>query len=302
MADRRGDPDTPRTTTESRPSASERPPESAHPQAERPDEAPHDAAPHDDAPYDEAHYDDAESAARRESGRDYEEGRFGRRVQRYAQVGTSMAGVVTQMAGKRFLGRDVDALKHSGELRQALGGIKGPLMKAAQILATIPEALPKEYAQELQQLQSNAPPMGWPFVKRRMTSELGRGWRKQFQEFSHEAVAAASLGQVHRAVDHQGRQLACKLQYPDMQSTVEADLTQLRWVLSIYKRYDNAIDTSEIYQELSARLREETDYDRERRNMALYRDMLADEAGVHVPEPVPEIGRASCRERVFPVV
>ena len=279
MADRRGDPETPRTTTESRPPAAERPPESAHPQAERPAEA----------PYDEAHYDDAESAARRESGRDYEEGRFGRRVQRYAQVGTSMAGVVTQMAGKRFLGRDVDALKHSGELRQALGGIKGPLMKAAQILATIPEALPKEYAQELQQLQSNAPPMGWPFVKRRMTSELGRGWRKQFQEFSHEAVAAASLGQVHRAVDHQGRQLACKLQYPDMQSTVEADLTQLRWVLSIYKRYDNAIDTSEIYQELSARLREETDYDRERRNMALYRDMLKDEPGVHVPEPVPEL-------------
>jgi predicted unusual protein kinase regulating ubiquinone biosynthesis (AarF/ABC1/UbiB family) len=259
------------------------------PDAAQTDPAAADQPPYDPTHHDAAHYDDAQSAQRRDDGRDYEAGRFGRRVQRYAQVGSSMAGVAAQMAGKRFLNRDLDALKHSGELRQALGGVKGPLMKAAQILATIPEALPKEYAQELQQLQSNAPPMGWPFVKRRMTTELGPGWRKQFQDFSHEAVAAASLGQVHRAVDHQGRQLACKLQYPDMQSTVEADLTQLRWVLSIYKRYDNAIDTSEIYQELSARLREELDYDLERRHMALYRDMLAQEPGVHVPEPVPEL-------------
>jgi predicted unusual protein kinase regulating ubiquinone biosynthesis (AarF/ABC1/UbiB family) len=269
--------------------------------AQRPEEAPaHDGSAHGDrahgdhahtgpADYDPEHYDDAASARRRDSGRDPEGGRFSRRLRRYAEVGSSMAGVVAQVAGKRYLGRELDALKHSGELKQALGGVKGPLMKAAQILATIPEALPREYAQELQQLQTNAPPMGWPFVKRRMTTELGPGWRRKFREFSHDALAAASLGQVHRAVDHQGRTLACKLQYPDMQSTVEADLQQLSWILAIYRRYDNAIDTSDIYHELSARLREELDYDLERRHMALYRRMLAQEPGVHVPEPVPEL-------------
>src|SRR3546814_4234045 len=89
-------------------------------------------------------------------------------------------------------------------------------MKAAQILATIPDALPREYAEELRQLQSDAPPMGWPFVKRRMRSELGAGWEARFKTFEHEAAAAASLGQVHRAAGLDGRDLACKLQYPDI--------------------------------------------------------------------------------------
>ena len=234
-------------------------------------------------------WDDPRSAADRASGVDREQGRLGRRVRRYAEVGRSVGGLAAQVVGSRYLGLSLDSAKHSGELKAALGGIKGPLMKAAQILATIPDALPREYAEELQQLQSNAPPMGWPFVKRRMTAELGPGWRKRFKDFSRESVAAASLGQVHRAVDDQDRALACKLQYPDMQSAVDADLTQLQWVLSIYRRYDNAIDTSHVYQELCARLREELDYDLERRHMALYREMLADEPGVHVPAPVPDL-------------
>jgi predicted unusual protein kinase regulating ubiquinone biosynthesis (AarF/ABC1/UbiB family) len=230
-------------------------------------------------------YDDPAGAAARERGDDEGAG-FGGRLRRYAKVGRSVGGLAAQMVGNRYLGVELDAAKHSSELTKALGGIKGPLMKAAQILATIPDALPDEYAQQLQQLQANAPPMGWPFVKRRMTTELGNGWRKRFTEFTHDAVAAASLGQVHRAVDDQDRQLACKLQYPDMQAAVDADLKQLQWILAIYRRYDNAIDTSDIYQELCARLREELDYDLERRHMNLYGMMLANEPGVHVPEAV----------------
>ena len=234
-------------------------------------------------------YDDAGAARRRDRGQDNEGTTFGGQVRRYAQVGRTMGGLAVQLAGNRYLGLELDSAKHSNELRSALGGIKGPLMKAVQILATIPDALPREYAEELQHLQSNAPPMGWPFVKRRMTSELGAGWRKQFKEFSRDAAAAASLGQVHRAVDDEGRELACKLQYPDMQSTVEADLKQLQWLLSIYRRYDNAIDTSNIYRELSDRLREELDYELERRHLALYRNMLSQEQGVHVPDDFPDL-------------
>jgi predicted unusual protein kinase regulating ubiquinone biosynthesis (AarF/ABC1/UbiB family) len=128
--------------------------------------------------------------------------------------------------------------------------------------------------------------MGWPFVRRRMAAELGQGWAKKFAAFEHAAARAASLGQVHRATGHDGRALACKLQYPDMRSVVQADLRQLRVVLAIFERYDKAVSTSQIYKEVSARLGEELDYAREARHMALYGFMLAEEPAVHVPESV----------------
>ena len=101
--------------------------------------------------------------------------------------------------GPRFFGREPDRAGNALALAAALGGLKGPIMKVAQLLATIPDALPPEYATELMKLQSEAPPMGWAFVKRRMTAELGPDWQKKFRNFEHQPAAAASLGQVHRA-------------------------------------------------------------------------------------------------------
>ena len=214
------------------------------------------------------------------------------RVRRYARVGASVGGLAAQLVGSLLLGRRLDRGRHSAELTSALGGLKGPLMKVAQILATVPDALPPEYVERLRQLQANAPPMGWPFVRRRMLSELGSGWQKRFKSFAHQAAAAASLGQVHRAVSQDGCDLACKLQYPDMASTVEADLRQLRLVFSIYRRYDKTIDPSEIYKELAERLHEELDYEREARHIRLYAAMLKGEDGIHVPEPLPDLSTA----------
>ena len=214
------------------------------------------------------------------------------RVRRYARVSTAMGGLAARLAGERYLGLPLDRARHASDLKAALGGIKGPLMKVAQLLATIPDALPKEYAGELASLQANAPPMGWAFVRRRMQAELGPDWPKKFRSFEHEAARAASLGQVHRATSLDGRALACKLQYPDMASAVEADLRQLKLVMSIYERYDRAITTEEIHAEIAERLREELDYKREAAHMRLYRLMLADEAEIAVPEPVPELSTA----------
>lgn len=211
------------------------------------------------------------------------------RLARYARVGTAMGGLAARVAGERFLGIKLEREAHAAELREALGGLKGPLMKVAQILSTIPDALPQEYVQELAHLQADAPSMGWPFVKRRMTAELGPDWQTKFQGFEKEAASAASLGQVHRAVHKDGRRLACKLQYPDMQSAVEADLRQLKILFGIYARMDQAIRTDRIHEELGDRLREELDYALEARHMGLYRDMLARTEGVHVPEVVPEL-------------
>jgi predicted unusual protein kinase regulating ubiquinone biosynthesis (AarF/ABC1/UbiB family) len=146
-----------------------------------------------------------------------------------------------------------------------------------------------EYAAELTKLQSEAPPMGWAFVRRRMTTELGADWEKRFAHFEHKPAAAASLGQVHRATAHDGTALACKLQYPDMKSAVEADLVQLQWLFAIRRRMDSAIDTREIAKEIGERLREELDYEREAKHVALYRELLADEHSIRVPEVRPEL-------------
>jgi predicted unusual protein kinase regulating ubiquinone biosynthesis (AarF/ABC1/UbiB family) len=209
---------------------------------------------------------------------------FSGRLRRYAKVTGAVGGLAARAAGQRYLGLDLGKQQMPSELKSALGNLKGPVMKVAQILATIPDALPEEYVKELQQLQSNAPSMGRLFVKRRMTGELGSDWKSRFSYFDENSVAAASLGQVHRANSLDGTELACKLQYPDMGSAVEADLRQLRIAMSLYERYDSAIKASEIYKELSARIREELDYLREGRNMTLYKMMLENEPNVNVPD------------------
>ena len=210
-------------------------------------------------------------------------------ISRYGKTSAAMAGLAARVAGERYLGLKIDREAHARQLLAALGGLKGPLMKVGQILATIPEALPPEYARALQELQSNAPPMGWPFVKRRMKAELGAEWEARFQNFEHEAAAAASLGQVHRATLHDGQAVACKLQYPDMRTAITTDLNQLKLIFSLYERYDSAIKTATLQEELAARLYEELDYRLEARHTGLYRYMLRDEGNVHVPEIIPEL-------------
>jgi predicted unusual protein kinase regulating ubiquinone biosynthesis (AarF/ABC1/UbiB family) len=219
---------------------------------------------------------------------DREANRFSARAARYARVGANMGGVAARIAGARLFGMDLDRGRNAIELAAALGGLKGPIMKVAQLMATVPDALPTEYAAELMKLQSEAPPMGWPFVKRRMSAELGADWQKRFASFEHQPAAAASLGQVHRARAPDGAELACKLQYPDMQSAVEADLQQLQWIFAIHRRMDPAIDTTEIAKEIGARIREELDYRREAKHVALYGAMLAGNEQIRVPRTWPE--------------
>lgn len=220
---------------------------------------------------------------------DSEANRLTARAARYARVGARVGGVAARIAGTRMLGLEGRREGNAAALAAALGGLKGPIMKVAQLMATIPDALPPEYAAELATLQSQAPPMGWAFVKRRMMAELGPDWMARFASFEREPAAAASLGQVHRAVALDGAPLAVKLQYPDMQSAVEADLSQLELVFALHRRMDPAIDTTEIAQEIGERVREELDYRREAGHAALYAHMLADEPGVRVPRVRPEL-------------
>ena len=221
--------------------------------------------------------------------RDDEANRFSARAVRYARVGTNVGVIAARLAAARFLGFGLDRAENAAALGAALGGLKGPIMKVAQLLSTIPEAIPPEYTAELAKLQSEAPPMGWAFVKRRMTAELGAGWQRRFSGFEHHPAAAASLGQVHRATSLDGKPLACKLQYPDMQSAVEADLRQLQMLFAIHRRSEPAIDATEIGKEISDRIREELDYRREAKHVALYQDMLSATPLVRVPAVWPEL-------------
>ena len=213
----------------------------------------------------------------------------GGRLRRYAKVTTAMGGLAARLAGEKYLGIKIDREQHASDLRAALGGLKGPLMKVAQILATIPDALPKEYVNELSHLQADAPSMGWLFVKRRMKAELGEDWLSNFKEFDKKASAAASLGQVHFAEDNDGQKLACKLQYPDMGSAVQADLKQLKLIFSLYEKYDSAISTNAIHDELSDRLKEELSYSHEIKNLKLYKHMLSDLKEVTLPNPIEQL-------------
>ncbi len=206
--------------------------------------------------------------------------KFSKRVKRYTNLGTS-AGVLAF----KFLETKILKKKHAKnaeDLTKVLGNLKGPIMKIAQLLSTVPDLLPQEYINELAELQSNAPPMGWNFVKRRMNNELGQSWESKFNFFDKEPFAAASLGQVHKA-NYKDENIVCKLQYPDMLSIVEADINQLSLIFSLYKKIDRTIDTSEIQKEISSRVREELDYEREKKNIGIFNFMFSNLENVLVP-------------------
>ncbi|MBL8549342.1 MAG: AarF/ABC1/UbiB kinase family protein [Hyphomonadaceae bacterium] len=218
--------------------------------------------------------------------RDPERDRLSARIGRVASVGAHMGGAAAAFAATRLSGGDEAQIARA--VKEALGRSKGPLMKVAQLVSTLPDVLPESYAQEFRKLQAHAPPMGRPFVERRMRAELGADWKGKFQSFDLDAAHAASLGQVHRAVAHDGRALACKLQYPDMASAVETDIGQLRTLLGLFQRMDNTIDSSEAIEEVTARLREELDYARELKAMKLFAAMLAGKAA-RTPDPIEEL-------------
>jgi predicted unusual protein kinase regulating ubiquinone biosynthesis (AarF/ABC1/UbiB family) len=221
----------------------------------------------------------------RETTRKREDG-IAHRLARFARVSAGLTGVAARGAGRALGGTRIFSASNAADLTAVLGNLRGPVMKVAQFVATIPGVLPPEVAAPLLTLQTNAPPMGGAFVRRRMVSELGPDWEKKFRRFDREAAAAASLGQVHRATGKDGRLLACKLQYPNMAAAVDTDVRQLKAALRLQRGFDSTIDTREFGEEIAARLAEELDYVREAAHMRLYAIMLADSRDIAVPEPV----------------
>ena len=212
--------------------------------------------------------------------------KFSKRFKRYTDLGTSAGSLAVKFLSTKILGKEKS--KNAENLGYVLGNLKGPIMKIAQLASTVPDLLPPEYSQELTKLQSNAPPMGWNFVKRRMNNELGIGWQSKFNVFEKIPFAAASLGQVHRA-NLDGKDVVCKLQYPDMLSIVEADINQLKLIFSVYKKFDSTINTSEIEKEIISRVREELDYNLEQKHMLIFNEIFKKNDSVNVPKVVKKV-------------
>ena len=212
--------------------------------------------------------------------------KFSKRFKRYTDLGTSAGSLAVKFLSTKILGKEKS--KNAENLGYVLCNLKGPIMKIAQLASTVPDLLPPEYSQELTKLQSNAPPMGWNFVKRRMNNELGIGWQSKFNAFEKIPFAAASLGQVHRA-NLDGKDVVCKLQYPDMLSIVEADINQLKLIFSVYKKFDSTINTSEIEKEIISRVREELDYNLEQKHMLIFNEIFKKNDSVNVPKVVKKV-------------
>ena len=114
-------------------------------------------------------------------------------IKRIVDVSSTLTGIGIRVGAQEYLGIDIDDATYAKKLRHSFGNMKGPFMKMVQFLATIPDALPKEFASEFIHLQSNAPSMGESFVRRRMMGELGPNWSNLFNDFQLKAINAASL-------------------------------------------------------------------------------------------------------------
>lgn len=207
---------------------------------------------------------------------------------RFLKTTQIIGGLGTRLIGEQYFNHPINDEEYSKILKKSLGQLKGPLVKIAQFLTTIPDTLPIEYY-ELMELQSKAPSMGVPFVKRRMQTELGNNWQEKFESFEMNAVSAASLGQVHKAVHKNGSVVAVKLQYPGMQDAINTDLMQFRMLLKTYEKFNNAIETQNIFDEIKEKLLEELDYEIEKKNIIRYEKFFKNNPSIIVPDVYEEL-------------
>jgi len=185
-------------------------------------------------------------------------------------------------------------LRNARRLVERSTELRGAFMKLTQLLSMRDDLLPAEALQVLSVVQSSAPPMSYEAIHRQVVAELGAEPDVLFERFEHEAFAAASLGQVHRAVLKGGEPVVVKIQYPGVEDTVDQDLRNVHTLLQALARLVRDImrqdfDPSDVYRELEERLHEELDYVHEANNVALFQRMFADDPEVIIPRVYPDL-------------
>jgi predicted unusual protein kinase regulating ubiquinone biosynthesis (AarF/ABC1/UbiB family) len=169
-------------------------------------------------------------------------------------------------------------------LARRLAVLRGPAMKLGQLLSLAGEELgPREFRSALEMLRAQGYSMPDTQLRRVLGREYGKGWQQKFARFEFEPVAAASIGQIHRAQKHDGRVLALKIQFPGVARSVDSDIDNLASLLRRLDFIPLQLDVPALAAEAKRQLKRETDYEREARNVERYRRMVADMPGVVVP-------------------
>ncbi|MFT4188140.1 MAG: AarF/ABC1/UbiB kinase family protein [Aeromicrobium sp.] len=224
------------------------------------------------------------------------------RTARLAALPMSFAGRSALGAGKRMVGRPAEAVMSDVQRRTAeqvfsvLGQLKGGAMKFGQAMSVFEAALPEQFAEPyreaLTRLQDAAPPMPAATVRNVLEIEFGDFWRERFRDFDERPVAAASIGQVHRAVWHDGREVAVKLQYPGAAKALRADLRQISRLSRLFGVFAPGLDVKPLVAELQARVKEELDYSLEALSQEQFAAAYADHPDYVVPGVVAHSQRA----------
>ena len=180
--------------------------------------------------------------------------------------------------------------KMADDIVGTLGELKGAVMKIGQIASQTQDFLPKEFSNALQKLQKEAPPVAFSVIKDQVEKELGASLEDLFKNFDEKPYAAASIGQVHRAVLKTGREVVVKVQYPGVDRSCDSDLKQLRLTLKLgglIKMPKASVDA--LFEEIKARLHEELDYVQEAHNLLRFREFHEQHDYVIVPEVISEL-------------
>ena len=218
------------------------------------------------------------------------------RSAKLASLPLGVAGRATLGLGKRLGGKPAELValelqqRTAEQLFQVLGQLKGGAMKFGQALSVFEAALPEEiaapYRAALTKLQEAAPPLPAATVHRALASELGADWRSGFQSFEDEPAAAASIGQVHRAVWQDGRTVAVKIQYPGAGPALLGDLKQLGRLARMLSSLSPGLDVKPLLEELTVRVSEELDYRLEAESQATFAAAYEDDPEIKIPEVV----------------
>jgi predicted unusual protein kinase regulating ubiquinone biosynthesis (AarF/ABC1/UbiB family) len=233
----------------------------------------------------------------------------GSRVRRAASIAGAAAGVAARSATAKAVGGDSDTrkaaaarqqLKSAETLVKVLGGMRGAAMKVGQTLSAVdlglvPEEVRPQFQEILATLQQDAEPASFKAISKVVTQDLGGRLSDHFRDFAEEPVAAASIGQVHRATTREGRDVAVKVQYPGVAEAIQADLKNLRLALKLLDVIAPGINTGAIADEIRERISEEIDYELEATNQRSMARAYRDHPFVVVPDVLVDL----CRERVI---